>query len=97
MSLSAKDIKHIAKLAKLTLTEKEINQYRREISGIVKYVEHIASANVNTSEATTRLIEASDLRADSITPWDESEREAALSQAPHLKKRLVSVPRIFES
>ena len=97
MSLSAKDIRHIAKLAKLTLTEKEINQYRREISGIVKYVEHIAQANVNSCEATTRLINASELRADSVRSWDEAEREAALAQAPHKKKRLISVPRIFES
>ncbi len=97
MSLSAKDIKHIAKLARLTLTEKEIDQYRREISGIVKYVEHIAQVNVSSIDATTRLIEASDLRSDSVTLWDESEREAALAQAPHTKKRLISVPRIFES
>lgn len=98
MALSTKDIKHIAELAKLKLTDKEINQYRREISGIVHYVDHLAEANVGREEAMSRIQKKSlSVREDLAVSWDATERDAALAQAPRREKKLVSVPRIFES
>ena len=95
MSISAKQIKHLASLARLSLTDKEIVQYRREISGIVRYVDEIASVNVSNLEPTTRLTKASGLREDSAMPWDTTERETALGSAPRRKGRQVVVPRVF--
>ena len=43
---------HIAQLARLHLTEKEIVQYRREISGIISYLEHLAEINISKKELT---------------------------------------------
>lgn len=97
MSLSTKDIKHIAQLARLTLTDKEINKYRREISGIVSYVEKLASVNVSKEEATTNLnINNNLLRSDSVTKWDEVEKDNTINLAPRKKGHLIVVPRIFE-
>jgi len=97
MSFSAADIKHIAHLARLTLTEQEIKQYRREISGIVSYVDKLASVNVNKEEATVNLNMADNLlRSDIVVEWDKIEKENALASAPRQKNRLVAVPRIFE-
>ena len=98
MAFSTDDIKHIAHLARLTLTEPEIKQYRREISGIVSYVDKLAEANVSQEEATTNLGMTNNLlRSDSITHWDETETEAALANAPRRTKRLIAVPKILES
>lgn len=97
MAFSSKDIKHIAQLARLTLTEKEIIKYRREISGIVSYVEKLANVNVSKEEATTNLNSTNNLlRTDSVVDWNNTERENTLNSAPNKKGRLVVVPRIFE-
>jgi len=98
MSFSTADIKHIAHLARLTLTEPEIKQYRREISGIVSYVDKLASVNVSKEEATTNLSTTNNLlRPDLVSDWDKAEKESALALAPRKKDRLVAVPKIFES
>lgn len=98
MPFSTSDIKHIAHLARLTLTEQEIKQYRREISGIVSYVNKLAEVNVSKEEATTNLSSANNLlRVDAVLNWDEAEKEVTLTSAPRRTKRLVAVPKIFES
>lgn len=95
MDLTAKDIKHIARLARLTLTEEEIKQYRREISGIIRYIDTLAEVDVTKEEATYRLSEgAPDLRIDVALPWEESEQAQALSAAKQ-KKSYIEVPRVF--
>jgi len=96
MSFSTADIKHIAHLARLTLTEQEIKQYRREISGIVSYVDKLASINVTKELATTNLINNNLLRTDAIFDWDKIEKDLSLQAVPRKKNNLVAVPRIFE-
>ena len=97
MTFSTKDIKHIAQLARLTLTDKEIIKYRREISGIVGYVAKLAEINISKEEATISLNEDSNLlRIDSSSNWDELEKKIVLDNIPKRKNNLVSVPRIFE-
>jgi aspartyl-tRNA(Asn)/glutamyl-tRNA(Gln) amidotransferase subunit C len=97
MKISNKDIEHLAHLARLELTDKETNQYRREISGIVRYVDHLASANVDRQTATARLSKIDNvLRPDSVAPWDNDERAAALKQATRRSGKYISVPRVLE-
>lgn len=97
MKLSNKDIEHLAHLARLELTDKEINQYRREISGIVRYVDHLAEANVGRQTATARLSKTDNvLRPDSVVSWDKDERAAALKQATRRNGKYISVPRVLE-
>ncbi len=97
MSLSNKDIKHIAKLARLTLTDSEIKKYRREISGIISYLEHIAEVNVAKVEATPTLTTVAQLRRDEAMLWPGDERQSTLAAASKKKNSYISVPRIFES
>ncbi len=97
MSLSNKDIKHIAKLARLTLTDSEIKKYRREISGIISYLEHVAEINLGKAEATPSLSSESVLRRDEALLWPGDERQSTLAAASKKKNSYISVPRIFES
>mgnify|MGYP001270355984 CR=1 FL=1 len=97
MNLSSKDIHHIAGLAKLKLTDKEVVQYRREISGIVRYVAHLAETNIAKADVALRISEYDNsLRHDSAAPWEKEEQEMALTNAPRRKGRFISAPRVFQ-
>ncbi len=95
MTLSEKDIRHIASLAKLELTDKEVKQYRAELGGIVRYVDQLQT--IKLKKITHHSINNSShyLRTDTVQPWDEKEREMALKQAPIRQGRLVKVKRIL--
>ncbi|MFA5407092.1 MAG: Asp-tRNA(Asn)/Glu-tRNA(Gln) amidotransferase subunit GatC [Candidatus Nanoarchaeia archaeon] len=95
--LNDNDIKHVAKLARLQLSDKEIKQYRREISGIVRYIDKLAEINLTKEEATTQLIIADNqLRLDAAINWSAEEKNLALAAAPKKKNKLIVVPRVFE-
>ena len=54
--INKEEVKHIAKLARLGLTEKEIEQLQKELSSILDYFEKLKKVNVSRIEPTTHSI-----------------------------------------
>ena len=50
--LTKKDVLHVAKLAKLTLTEKEIDQFTDQLSKVIDYVSELQKVDVGAVEPT---------------------------------------------
>ena len=76
---------------------KDGRYYRREISGIVSYVDKLAKANVVKEQATINLsLDSNVLRSDLVLDWDKEEKILALNNAPKKNKRFIAVPRILE-
>ncbi|MFZ1322128.1 MAG: Asp-tRNA(Asn)/Glu-tRNA(Gln) amidotransferase subunit GatC, partial [Ignavibacteria bacterium] len=95
MILSEKDIKHIASLARLELTDREVQQYRTELGGILRYVDQLQKVRLkkNISRVEKKLLNV--LRSDVVVDWPQTEREQALHQAPDHQGRLLKVKRIL--
>lgn len=97
MKLNKEDIKHIAELARLELTEEELEKYGRELSAILGYIEQLKEVDTDGIDSTaqiTGLVNA--FRADEIKEWDEKEAEAALAQAP-LEDGQIKVKRVLNN
>src|SRR3989304_10461641 len=78
--LSEKDILHVAKLAKLTLSRGEIDRYQKQLSEVVGYVEElneVETQGVLPTSQTTGLEDV--LREDEIKVDDCLSPEEALS------------------
>ena len=92
------DIKQIAKLARLDLTEAELKKYGDQLSGILKYIEQLNEVDTATIDPTaqvTGLVNV--MREDAVKDWDESEKKAALEQAPGgLEKNQMKVKRVLD-
>ncbi|MFA6394304.1 MAG: Asp-tRNA(Asn)/Glu-tRNA(Gln) amidotransferase subunit GatC [Patescibacteria group bacterium] len=97
MQLTKKEIEHIAKLARLDLTDAELEKYGGQLSGILGYIDmlkEVDTAGVEPTAQVTGLLNV--LRDDGVMEWDESEREAALKDAPDREGRFIKVKRVFE-
>ncbi|MFA6106953.1 MAG: Asp-tRNA(Asn)/Glu-tRNA(Gln) amidotransferase subunit GatC [Patescibacteria group bacterium] len=97
MQLTKKEIEHIAKLARLDLTEAELEKYGGQLSGILGYIDmlkEVDTAGVEPTAQVTGLLNV--LREDAVEEWDEAEREAALKDAPEREERFIKVKRVFE-
>lgn len=53
--LTREDVLKLAQLARLELSEAEIEEYRSEISDILQYVEHLQSVNIEGLEPTLQV------------------------------------------
>ncbi|MBT3188825.1 MAG: Asp-tRNA(Asn)/Glu-tRNA(Gln) amidotransferase subunit GatC [Anaerolineae bacterium] len=94
MSLKIEEVQHIAKLAKLDLSDGEIARYREQLSDIL---DHIAKLNeLDTSGISPManvIVGASPLRADESRP--SLPREKLLQNAPDAEKGQFKVPSVF--
>ena len=63
--ISEKDVQHIAKLARLGLTEKEIAKFQRELSKILDYIEKLKEVDISNVEPTSHSIQVENvMRSD---------------------------------
>jgi len=72
---------HVAKLARLELSDDEVDQMATELSGILEHVDRISELDLEGVEPTSHVVELENvLRADQPTP--SLDRDAALANAP---------------
>ncbi len=96
MKLDKKQIKHIANLARLELSEQELKLYGKQLSDILKYIDQLQEVDVADIEPTAQVTGLTNvLSQDRAEDWDEDEREEALKQAPEKENRYIKVKRVL--
>ncbi len=97
MQLSKQEIQHIAKLARLELTDEELKKYGGQLSAVLNYIDQLKEVDVKGVEPTaqvTGLVNV--LREDEVENWDKQEIEEALDGAPEREGRFIKVKRVIE-
>ncbi len=79
--IGREEVLHVARLARLQLSEEEIERMDSELSAVLEHVARISELDLEDVPPTTHVIEVSGaLRADEPRPC--LSRDLALSQAP---------------
>lgn len=93
--LTREDILKLAKLARLSLTDDEVEQFTGEISAILEYVEQLADADVTGLEPTSQVTGLQDvMRPDTIVDYGTSRAEL-LKNVPSLEKGHIKTSRMI--
>jgi aspartyl-tRNA(Asn)/glutamyl-tRNA(Gln) amidotransferase subunit C len=79
--IDREQVLHVARLARLELTDEEVEKMASELSGILEHVEHISELDLDGVEPTSHVIALENvLRPDEPRPsWD---RDEVLERAP---------------
>ena len=89
------EVEHVARLARLELTEDEQAQMTARLDAILGYMETLNGVDTEGVEPTTTVIPmVSVLREDEVRP--SLDREEALANAPDREETFFRVPRIIE-
>ena len=94
MSVTVKDVEHIAKLARLEFTEDQKVTFTHQLNQILEYVEQLKQLNTDSIEPLSQVIEVSNrFREDSAEPGMTSEE--ALRNAPAKTDKFFKVPKVI--
>ena len=94
MSLSRADVEKVSLLARLKLTEAEIDEMTAKLGQVVAYVETLNELNTDGVEPMAHAVELSNVfREDEPRP--SLPREAALANAPHHDDEFYLVPAVL--
>ncbi len=67
--LTKEKVKHVARLAGLTLSEKEVNKFQKQLSDILDYVAQLDEVDVSKVEPTSQVTELENVsREDKPAP-----------------------------
>jgi aspartyl-tRNA(Asn)/glutamyl-tRNA(Gln) amidotransferase subunit C len=95
MPLDRAAVDHVARLARLELSEEERERMQRELTGILDHAEKIQALDLDGVPATSHALPLSNvLRKDEVRP--SLSPEEALSNAPEAEDGRFRVPRIIE-
>lgn len=94
MAVTKKEVEHIAELARLHLTEKEIEEYTRQLNTILEYVEKLNELNTEDVLPLSHPVEGNNIfREDKVRP--SVGREDALKNAPAKDDEFFKVPKVI--
>lgn len=89
--IDRRQVTHVARLARLELSDSEIESLTGELSGILEHVERIAELDLEDTAPTTHVVALENvLRPDEPRP--SLPREVALANAPEPRDGAFAVP-----
>ena len=96
MSISKKDIEHVAHLARLQISASESEHYREQLDSIVSYVDKLQDLDLDKVPEMQQANQSANVwREDEATPCATEERERALSNFPRREGDYLAVNAVF--
>jgi len=97
MSLSLEEVKKIASLARIGLSDEELERMRNDLDGILEYVDRLQKVDTEgVPEAASPVIEATDFRADEASDCTDAERALIVDNFPASQSGMLKAPAVFE-
>ena len=95
MSITIEEIKHIAELSRLKLSDEETLKLGSDLGSILDYIKTLKEVDTRKVKETAQVSGLSDVfREDEVKNWDREEVLAALSQG-ELENDQLKVKRIL--
>ncbi len=92
--ISTDEVKKVAKLARLQLNEKTINNHAKQLEKILDYIKQLEKINTDNIPCTTRAIEVVNvLRKDEQKKYGDNDE--LLDLAPSREDEFFKVPKIM--
>ncbi len=95
MAITREEVLHVARLARLSLSEAEVGRLRDQLDNILDYIRQLDALDTRDVIPTSHAVEmGTPFRDDAVLPFGD--KEAILSNAPDRVGDFFRVPRIIE-
>ncbi|MRN56949.1 Asp-tRNA(Asn)/Glu-tRNA(Gln) amidotransferase subunit GatC [Paenibacillus monticola] len=95
MSITTKDVQHVAKLARLQLSPEEEATFTEQMNAILQYAEKLNELDTDNVKPTTQVLQVSNVMRDDVVKESLSQEEALLN-APEDEDGHFKVPAVLE-
>ena len=95
MSIDKDTVKHISKLARISLDEKKVDSLSKDLTSIMRFIENLNKLNTDKIEPLTSIINAS-LKSRKDEVKDGKIREQILKNSPEKNEEFFVVPKVIE-
>jgi aspartyl-tRNA(Asn)/glutamyl-tRNA(Gln) amidotransferase subunit C len=93
--ITAKDVEHVARLARLLLGPEEKERMRRELDGILSYIDKLRAVDTRSVEPTSHAVPLTNVMRDDVVQPSFPQSDM-LANAPDRSGDFFRVPKIIE-
>ncbi len=95
MKITMQEVEHVARLARLELSEPEKERMRAQLDSILSYIDKLNELDTSAVEATSHVLPLTNVfREDEVRP--SLSQEVSLANAPDRHDVFFRVPKILE-
>jgi len=95
MSIDKDTVKHISKLARISLDENKVESLSKDLTSIMKFIENLNNLNTDKIPPLTSIINAS-LKSRKDEVKDGKIRDQILKNSPEKNDEFFVVPKVIE-
>lgn len=92
--LTIKEVQHVAKLARLRLSDEQLKQHQSQLSSILKHIAKLSELDVDGVEPLAHPSDFSN-RLDEDDPVDSLAQSEVLSLMPEVEGEYLAVPKVL--
>ena len=94
MSIDKDTVKHISKLARISLDENKVDSLSKDLTSIMKFIENLNKLNTDKTAPLTSIINAS-LKSRKDEVKDGKIRDQILKNSPEKNEEFFVVPKVI--
>ena len=95
MAISREEVKYIANLARIGLTEEEVAHFQGQLEGILEYIDQLKKVDISKTNAMAHVLDLKNVyRPDEVRPTLAPEK--ILKGAPSREGNFFKVPKVIE-
>ncbi len=93
--LTRQDVAKVADLARLVLSDEEIDRYTEQLGAVLEHAEDVASLQIDDVPPTAHPLELVNVLREDVVAAERIDRADVLSQAPSVEDGRFKVPAIL--
>ena len=91
--ITVKDVEHVAKLARLELTEEEKEKFAGQLGDVLKYVEQMNEVDTSNVEPMSHAVDFVNVMREDLVNYEQTKSEL-MKNAPDEEDGFFKVPKI---
>ncbi|MBR3890030.1 Asp-tRNA(Asn)/Glu-tRNA(Gln) amidotransferase subunit GatC [bacterium] len=91
--ITVKDVEHVAKLARLNLTEEEKEKFTSQLGDVLKYVEQMNEVDTSDVKPMSHAIDFVNVMREDEVKYEQT-KEELMKNAPDAEDGFFKVPKI---
>jgi aspartyl-tRNA(Asn)/glutamyl-tRNA(Gln) amidotransferase subunit C len=96
MELTKDEVRDVALLARIGVTDEEVDSYQKDMSSILKYFEKLQEVDTEGVEEIGHITGVTDVyRSDKIKEMDEDGRKKIMKNVPEERDGYIKVKRVL--
>jgi aspartyl-tRNA(Asn)/glutamyl-tRNA(Gln) amidotransferase subunit C len=88
------DIKYVANLARIRLTDKEIERFSKQLKDVLKYIDKLKELDITNIQPTSHVLPLKNIFREDVVKSSLNSEEV-LKNAPQRKGNFFKVPKVL--